>query len=212
MTKKERAAHITERLNEIYGTDLKCYLEYDPEKPWQLLFATMLSAQCTDARVNMVTPELFRTFPTLESFAEAEIEDVEKLIFSTGFYHNKAKNMILAAEALLRDFDGKLPETIEELTGLPGVGRKTANVVRGNIFGQESIVVDTHVKRISRLLGLTDEKDPEKVEFDLMKVLPKEQWILYNHQVIMHGRTVCISGRPKCETCGLKDLCKNKPG
>ncbi len=210
MTKKERARLITERLNEVYGLDLECYLQYDREKPWQLLFATMLSAQCTDARVNMVTPALFEAYPTLEDMAAADVSEVEKYIFSTGFYHNKAKNMVAAAGVLLSDFDGKLPDTIEELTSLPGVGRKTANVILGNIFHKKSIVVDTHVKRISRLLGLTEEKDPEKVEYDLMKLLPESQWILYNHQVIMHGRKVCISGRPRCMECPLSDLCKGR--
>ena len=210
MTKKERAELVCEKLNQEYGTDLTCYLEYDPEKPWQLLFATILSAQCTDERVNMVTRELFKKYPTLEAVAAADISEFEKDIYSTGFYKNKAKNIISCANALLCDFDGVLPDDIDVLTTLPGVGRKTANVVRGHIFNQDSIVVDTHVKRVSRLLGLTKEEDPVKIELDLMKVVPKSQWILYNHQIIAHGRTVCIARRPKCSECALRDVCKNK--
>lgn len=209
MTKKERAEAVCEKLNQEYGTDLTCYLEYDPEKPWQLLFATILSAQCTDERVNMVTRELFKKYPTLEAVAGADISEFEKDIYSTGFYKNKAKNIISCANALLCDFDGKLPDDIDVLTSLPGVGRKTANVVRGHIFNQDSIVVDTHVKRVSRLLGLTKEEDPVKIEFDLMKVVPKSQWILYNHQIIAHGRQICIANRPKCSQCVLRDVCKN---
>lgn len=209
MTKKERAEAVCEKLNQEYGTDLTCYLEYDPEKPWQLLFATILSAQCTDERVNMVTRELFKKYQTLEDVAGADISEFEKDIYSTGFYKNKAKNIISCANALLCDFDGELPDDIDVLTSLPGVGRKTANVVRGHIFNQDSIVVDTHVKRVSRLLGLTKEEDPVKIEFDLMKVVPKSQWILYNHQIIAHGRQICIANRPKCSQCVLRDVCKN---
>ena len=209
MTRKERAAAVCDRLNEEYGTDLKCYLTFDEDKPWQLLFATILSAQCTDARVNMVTPGLFAKYPDLESVAEADIKDFEKEIFSIGFYHNKARNIIACANALIEDFGGEVPEAIDDLVTLPGVGRKTANVVRGNIFEKESIVVDTHVKRISRLLGLTKEEDPVKIEFDLMKIVPKSQWILYNHQIIAHGRRICIARRPKCSECILRDLCKS---
>ena len=209
MTKKDRAALVCEELNKEYGTDLKCYLHYDPDKPWQLLIATILSAQCTDERVNMVTPDLFEKYPTLEALADAELKELEEVIHSVGFFHNKAKNIKLCAGALLENFGGELPSDIDDLTSLPGVGRKTANVARGNIYGIESVVVDTHVKRISRLLGLTNEKDPVKIEFDLMKVLPKHQWTLYNHQIIAHGRRVCISGRPRCSECCLRELCKS---
>ncbi len=210
MTKKERAAGVCEKLNEEYGTDLRCYLEYDHEKPWQLLFATILSAQCTDERVNIVTKDLYKKYPELSDIAGADLKEFEKDIFSIGFYHNKAKNIIACANVLLEDFDGEVPSDIDELTSLPGVGRKTANVIRGNIFNIQSIVVDTHVKRVSKLLGLTNEDDPEKVERDLMKILPKEQWILYNFQVIAHGRKVCVARRPACMNCVLYDLCKNK--
>jgi len=210
MTRKERAEAVCSLLNTEYGTDLTCYLEYDREKPWQLLFATILSAQCTDERVNMVTRTLFKKYPTLKDFADADIEAFEKDIYSIGFYRNKAKNIISCANALIQDFDGELPSDIDILTTLPGVGRKTANVIRGHIFNEASIVVDTHVKRVSRLLGLTKEENPVKIEYDLMKVVPKSQWILYNHQIIAHGRTVCIANRPKCSMCVLKEVCKNK--
>ena len=209
MTKKQRAAEVCRLLNKEYGTDLRCYLEYDSEKPWQLLFATILSAQCTDERVNIVTRELFKKYPTLESVAAADIAEFEKDIYSIGFYRNKAKNIISCAKALIEDFDGQVPSDIDELTSLPGVGRKTANVIRGNIFGINSIVVDTHVKRVSTLLGLTKDEDPVKIEFELMKLLPEDQWILYNFQVIAHGRKVCIARRPQCENCVLKEACKH---
>ena len=209
MTKKQRAAEVCRLLNKEYGTDLRCYLEYDPEKPWQLLFATILSAQCTDERVNIVTRELFKKYPTLEAVAAADIVEFEKDIYSIGFYRNKAKNIISCANALIEDFDGQVPSDIDELTSLPGVGRKTANVIRGNIFGINSIVVDTHVKRVSTLLGLTKDEDPVKIEFELMKLLPEDQWILYNFQVIAHGRKVCIARRPQCENCVLKEACKH---
>ena len=210
MNKKERAQKVCQILNQEYGEHTKTYLEYDEEKPWQLLFATILSAQCTDDRVNMVTKDLYKKYPTLKSIAEADQEEFEKDIYSIGFYHNKAKNIISCAEVLLRDYDGKVPSDIDELTSLPGVGRKTANVVRGNVYRINSIVVDTHVKRVSKLLGLTSNDDPVKVEFDLMKVLPKEQWISYNHQVIAHGRKVCVARRPKCNECVLAEVCKGK--
>ena len=209
MTKKQRAAEVCRLLNKEYGTDLRCYLEYDPEKPWQLLFATILSAQCTDERVNIVTRELFKKYPTLEAVAAADIAEFEKDIYSIGFYRNKAKNIISCAKALLDDFGGQVPSDIDELTSLPGVGRKTANVIRGNIFGINSIVVDTHVKRVSTLLGLTKDEDPVKIEFELMKLLPEDQWILYNFQVIAHGRKVCIARRPQCENCVLREACKH---
>ena len=206
MTKKERARLVTEALNREYGTEMVTYLHF--ETPWQLLFATILSAQCTDDRVNMVTEELFRKYRSVEDFANADLAELEKEIYSTGFYKNKAKNLIACAKALLKRFNGEVPSDIDDLVSLPGVGRKTANVVRGNIFHIDSIVVDTHVKRVSRLVGLTDETDPTKVEFDLMKILPQEQWTLYNVQAIAVGRTWCISGRPKCRDCILSDCCK----
>ena len=207
MTKKEKqqVAEICRILNETYGTDYKCYLNH--ENAWQLLIATMLSAQCTDARVNIVTKDLFVKYPTLQAFADADIKELEKDIYSTGFYKNKAKNIIGWAKKLISEYGGEVPSDIESLTKLDGVGRKTANVIRGNIYHEPSIVVDTHVKRISRLLGLTDSDDPVKIEHELMEKLPKEQWILYNIQIITLGRTICIARRPKCAECALNRVC-----
>ncbi|HOO79790.1 MAG TPA: endonuclease III [Lachnospiraceae bacterium] len=206
MTKK-KIEELLKRMDAQYGTEVVCYLHY--ETPWQLLFATIMSAQCTDARVNLVTKDLFVRYPTLEAFATASLPEMERAIHSTGFYHNKAKNIIGCAQALLRDYGGVVPSAIEELVALPGVGRKTANVIRGNIYHEPSIVVDTHVKRIAGKLGLTKEEEPEKVERDLMRVLPKEHWILFNIQVIALGRSICTAPRPSCEECFLQDLCEN---
>ena len=209
MTKKQRAEMICERLNEIYGTDLVCYLEY--EEPWQLLISTIMSAQCTDKRVNMVAKQLYKKFPNIEALADANLSELEETIKSVGLYKSKAKNIISCAKDIVEKFDGEVPKTIEDLTSLAGVGRKTANVIRGNVFKEASIVVDTHVKRVSRLLGLAKEEDPEKIEYELMKVLPKKQWILYNIQIIAHGRSICVARSPKCDLCKLKDLCLNHP-
>lgn len=206
MTK--RTEEILRRLDEVYSTDYKCYLHY--ETPWQLLFATILSAQCTDERVNIVTKDLFRKYDSLEKFAGADLKEMEQDIHSTGFYHNKAKNIIGCAQALLHKHGGEVPRSIEELTALPGVGRKTANVIRGNIYHDPSVVVDTHVKRISKRLGLSKSDDPEKVEQELMKVLPRDHWILYNIQIITFGRSICTARSPKCEECFLKDFCKER--
>ena len=205
---RERVAEILELLDKEYGTDYKCYLHY--ETPWQLLIATMLSAQCTDARVNIVTKDLFVKYPTLEAFASADLEELEQDIKSTGFYHNKAKNIIACCQKLLTEFHGEVPHEIEALTSLAGVGRKTANVIRGNIFHDASIVVDTHVKRISRKLGFTKEEDPEKIEFELMKVLPEDHWILYNIHIITLGRSICTARNPKCSECFLQEKCPGR--
>ncbi len=205
---KKKTGQILALLDENYGTEYRCYLNY--QTPEQLLIATMLSAQCTDARVNQVTEKLFVKYPDLTAFAMAELKELERDIFSTGFYHNKAKNIIACAQVLLKEYQGIVPNTIEELTALPGVGRKTANVVLGNIFHIESIVVDTHVKRISKKLGLTKQTDPEKVEKDLMKELPKDHWILYNIQLIRLGREICVARSPKCEECFLKEVCDGR--
>lgn len=203
MTKRTR--EILDRLNKEYGTEYRCYLNH--ENPWQLLIAVILSAQCTDARVNIVTKDLFQKYDSLEKFANADIKELEKDIHSTGFYHNKAKNIIACAERILVEYGGEVPRELEDLLTLAGVGRKTANVIRGNIYHEPSIVVDTHVKRISKRLGFTKEEDPVKIEFDLMKVLPKEHWILYNIQIITFGRTICTARTPKCSECFLKDFC-----
>lgn len=204
----KRTREILNRLDEAYGTEYICYLNH--ETPWQLLIAVILSAQCTDARVNIVTKDLFQKYDTLEKFANADLAELEQDIKSTGFYHNKAKNIISCAKTLVYEYGGEVPRTLEELTSLAGVGRKTANVIRGNIYHDPSIVVDTHVKRISQRLGFTKETDPEKIEYDLMKVLPKDHWILYNIQIITFGRQICFARSPKCENCFLQDLCKSK--
>ena len=205
MAVSKRTKEILAILDEQYSVDYKCYLEH--ETPWQLLIATQLSAQCTDARVNIVTRDLFKKYTSVEAFANADLKELEQDIHSTGFYHNKAKNIIACCKKLLLEYHGEVPHTIEELTGLAGVGRKTANVIRGNVFHEPSIVVDTHVKRISKRLGLTTEEDPEKVEYALMKVLPKDHWILYNIQIIMFGREICEARSPKCEQCRLTKYC-----
>ena len=206
MTSK-KVSDILNALDEAYGTEYKCYLDHD--SAWQLLIATILSAQCTDARVNIVTKDLFKKYPGVEYFAKADIKELEEDIRSTGFYHNKAKNIIACCQMLVDKYAGEVPSDIDSLTSLPGVGRKTANVIRGNIYNEPSIVVDTHVKRISGLLGLTKEVDPVKIEFDLMKKLPKDHWIIYNIHIIRLGRTICIANRPKCEECMLNKYCSH---
>ncbi|MBQ7676761.1 MAG: endonuclease III [Lachnospiraceae bacterium] len=208
MTKAARVSEVCRILDEMYGTEKIIYLEH--ENTWQLLFATILSAQCTDARVNLVTRDLYQKYTSLEDFANADLAGLEEDIHSTGFYHNKAKNIIACARRLLNDFGGEVPTTIEELTSLPGVGRKTANVIRGNVFEDPSIVVDTHVKRISKRLGLTKKDDPTEVEFELMKVLPKEHWIRYNMQIITLGRTICPARKPHCGECPLYEVCTSR--
>ena len=208
MKEEARIRRILELLDNEYGTQMATYLEY--ENAWQLLFATILSAQCTDARVNLVTKELYKKYDSLEKFAGAEQEELEKEIFSTGFYHNKAKNIIACAKALLERHGGEVPTDIESLTALPGVGRKTANVVRGNIYGIPSIVVDTHVKRIAKRLGLTQSDDPVKVEFDLMEKIPQDHWILINLDLIALGRSICKSQRPDCAACFMAEVCPSR--
>ncbi len=204
MTK--RTKEILGRLDEAYGREYRCYLDH--ENPWQLLIAVILSAQCTDARVNIVTKELFQKYDSLEKFAAAELKELEQDIHSTGFYHNKAKNIIACARRILTEYQGEVPRELDDLLTLAGVGRKTANVIRGNVYEEPSIVVDTHVKRISNRLGFTKEEDPVKIEFDLMKALPKDHWILYNIQIITLGRTICTARSPKCSQCFLEDLCR----
>ena len=202
---KRRVEQILARLDERYGTEKICYLNYN--EPWQLLVAVILSAQCTDARVNIVTGPLFKRYPTPRGLAEADQKEVEEYIHSAGFYVTKARNIIACCRRLVDVYGGEVPKTLEELVTLAGVGRKTANVIRGNIYDDPSIVVDTHVKRISGKLGFTKEKDPEKIEYDLMKVLPKDHWILYNMHIITLGREICTARSPKCGQCFLKDLC-----
>ena len=206
MDKKECAAKAVELLKKEYP-DAVCSLEY--QKPHELLIATRLAAQCTDARVNIVTKELFVKYPTLEAFADCDVKELEKDIYSTGFYKNKAKNIKACAEKLIAEYGGEVPSDLDELIKLDGVGRKTANVIRGNIYHEPSIVVDTHVKRISKKLGLSKSDDPVVVEQELMKVLPREQWILYNIQIITHGRTICTARNPKCGECPLNSVCRD---
>ncbi len=205
---EERVRQVLARLDEAYGTEVRCYLNHD--NPWQLLIAVMLSAQCTDARVNIVTKDLFVKYDSLEKFAQADLKELEQDIHSTGFYHNKAKNIIACTNRLLEVYGGQVPDTMEDLLSLAGVGRKTANVILGNVYGKPSIVVDTHVKRISRKLGFTATDDPEQAEYQLMKVLPEEKWILYNIHLITLGRSICIARSPKCSQCFLRDLCPGR--
>lgn len=202
---KKNTKAILEALEREYGTEHVCYLNH--ENALQLLIATMLSAQCTDARVNIVTESLFQKYITAEDFANADLKELEQEIHSTGFYHNKAKNIIACCRQLVEKYGGEVPNDLDALTSLAGVGRKTANVVRGNIFHEPSVVVDTHVKRISKKLGLTKNDDPVKVEFDLMKELPKDWWILWNIHIIRLGRTICKAPTPKCEQCFLQEYC-----
>ena len=208
MAVAKRTEEILKRFDEMYGTEPICYLNH--VNAWQLLIAVILSAQCTDARVNIVTKDLFQKYDTLEKFAYADVTEMEQDIKPTGFYHNKARNIIGCARRLVEEYKGEVPSDLEDLLTLPGVGRKTANVIRGNIYGEPSIVVDTHVKRISNRLGFTKEQEPEKIEFDLMKKIPKDHWIMYNIQVISFGRSVCMARSPKCHECFLSDLCKAK--
>ena len=203
---KKRTIEILNIIDDMYGTDMRCYLNH--ENAWQLLIATILSAQCTDARVNIVTDSLFKKYTSIKDFANASLSELENDIKPTGFYHNKAKNIIECCKKLHYEYNDEVPSSIEELTSLSGVGRKTANVIRGNIFNEPSIVVDTHVKRISNRLALTKESDPVKIEFDLMKELPKDHWILFNIQIITFGGEICSARSPKCEQCRLKKYCK----
>lgn len=205
MKKAERVNKIIEALDEHYSVQKKCWLDY--ESAGQLLIATILSAQCTDARVNIVTKDLFVKYPDMAAFAAADLKELEKDIHSTGFYHNKAKNIIACAQMVVGEYGGEIPSDIDKLTALPGVGRKTANVIRGNIYDIPSIVVDTHVGRISRKLGLTKSEDPVRVEKDLEKALPKDHWILWNIQIIAHGRSICTARSPKCGECFLAEYC-----
>ena len=204
----KRVDAILKALDEAYP-DAVCALHH--KTPWELLVATILSAQCTDVRVNMVTPELFRRFPTLQAMAKASLPELEELIRTTGFFRNKAKSIQGAAKKIIADFGGAVPETLAELITIPGAARKTANVVLGVSFGKaEGVVVDTHVFRISRRLELAKGDTAEKVEQELMHVLPRDRWISFSHQVIQHGRKVCLARNPKCRECNLEPLCRSK--
>ena len=201
---KSRARRIIRELSSLYPK-APCALVFDG--PLQLLIATILSAQCTDARVNLVTPALFARYPDAAAFANADRSELERLIQSTGFFRNKAHNIQLCCQALVANHDGQVPSTMEELTPLPGVGRKTANVVLGNAFAVPGIPVDTHVGRLSRRMGLTVQTDPVKVELELMKLIPKKEWTMFGHRMIHHGRGVCHARRPLCEECSLATFC-----
>ena len=202
--KRRRVLRIIRRLRRVYP-DSRCALYFST--PWELLVATVLSAQCTDKLVNQVTPALFKKYPSERAFAAAKSGEVEKAIHSTGFYRNKTKNILGAAKAVLERFGGEVPSRMEDLVTLPGVGRKTANVILGNAFGVPGIPVDTHMIRINRLLGLTRHADPVKIEFDLMELVPEKQWTLYSHLIIHHGRARCVARRPDCRHCEVRDLC-----
>ncbi len=205
MKREERAQSIIKILKKEFP-EAKCALDH--ATPFQLLVATILSAQCTDERVNKVTPELFKRYPDAKALSLAPLATIEELIHSTGFYHNKANSLIGCAQALMQEYNGEVPQTLDELVVLPGVGRKTANVVLGNCFNiAEGVVVDTHVKRISFLLGLTKQTNVEKIEQDLMKVFKKQDWVLISHLIILHGRKTCIARRPKCSECVLQKIC-----
>lgn len=205
---QERITAILKALDEAYP-NAECALHH--RSPWELLVATILSAQCTDVRVNMVTPELFRRFPTPQAMAKAGLPELEQLIKTTGFFRNKAKSIQGAARKIIADFGGKVPETLDELITVPGAARKTANVVLGVSFGKaEGIVVDTHVFRIARRLELAKGDTPQKVEQELMQVIPRDHWIAFSHQIIHHGRQVCIARNPKCKDCNLETLCRSK--
>ena len=201
----ERVQAILDRLDARYPA-ASCALHHN--SAWELLVATILSAQCTDVRVNMVTPMLFEKYPTPDAFASLKPEDIEDDIRSTGFFRNKSKSLVGAARKVIGDFGGEVPRTMDELLTIPGVARKTANVVLGSWYKiADGVVVDTHVQRISRRLELTRNEEPVKIEQDLMKVIPRDRWILFSHQIILHGRAICIARRPKCVDCPLETLC-----
>jgi endonuclease-3 len=201
----ERIAEILKRLDQLYP-DVTCALTHT--SAWELLVATILSAQSTDVNVNRVTPELFRKYPTVEAFAALTPEQLEPDVRSTGFFRNKSKSVVGAAKKIVADFGGTVPDEMENLLTLPGVARKTANVVLGSWFKKAGgVVVDTHVHRISRRLELTTNNDPQKIEQDLMRVIPREKWILFSHQIIWHGRKLCIARKPKCAECALENIC-----
>jgi len=203
--KNKRVEKILAALDQLYP-QATCALRH--RDAWQLLVATILSAQCTDKRVNEVTPGLFRKYPTIQDFAAANQEELAQDVRSTGFFNNKSKALINAARKILADFGGKVPRTMDEMLAIPGAARKTANVVLGTAYGIASgVVVDTHVQRIAGRLDLTREKDPVKIERDLMKIIPEDQWIQFSHQLILHGRSLCVARRPRCADCPLDPLC-----
>lgn len=204
MTAKEKVIHIRKIFNEIYK-DAKCSLVYST--PIELLVATQLSAQCTDARVNIVTKDLFQKYKSVDDFANASQSELEQDIKSTGFYRNKAKNIIACCKTIIREFDRKVPNNIDDLLKLSGVGRKTANLILGEIYNIPSIVVDTHCMRLSHRIGLTKAQNPTKIEFELMKILPKDYYTQFCHQLVWHGREICDARKPKCNNCKIHNYC-----
>lgn len=204
MTRKEKIKILRERFERMYP-DSNCTLKY--ESAFQLLIATQLAAQCTDARVNIVTETLFKKYPSIESFANASVSELENDIRSTGFYHNKAKNIIACSKRIIEEFSGEVPRTMEDLLRLEGTGRKTANLVLGDAFDIPGIVIDTHAMRLSKRIGLTKEETPEKIEKDLMKFIPMSYWTMYGHHMVDHGRAICNARNPKCESCRISDIC-----
>lgn len=206
MTKKQRALSAVSALKERYPEAI-CSLE--SKNPLELLIATRLSAQCTDARVNMVTPALFEKYKTLEDYCNADVADVEEIIRSCGFFKTKAKDIVGMAQMIRDKFGGQVPDSIEKLTSLPGVGRKTANLIMGDVYKQPAVVADTHLIRISNLLGLVDTKDPKKVELEMKKLLPPEESNDFCHRCVLFGREICIARRPKCDICPMKEFCKS---
>ena len=206
MDKKELAAKAVELLKKEYP-DALCSLEY--VKPHELLFATRLAAQCTDARVNMVTPVLYSKYPTLEALAEADEQDISDIIRSCGFYKTKAHDISMASKILVKEYGGIVPDTVEELIKLPGIGRKTANLVVGDIYGKPAVVCDTHCIRITNLLGFTSTKDPAKCEIELRKILDPKESNNFCHRMVLHGRAVCVARRPQCDKCVLSEICEH---
>jgi endonuclease-3 len=208
---EESIQQKTKRACKIIGILRRTYpdarVTLDCTTPLELLVAAILAAQCTDERVNLTTPELFRKYPTAEAFASADEKELQDIIRPTGFFRQKTRSIIEMTQDIVAKFDGKVPDTIEELTSLHGVGRKTANLILGEVYGKQAIVVDTHVKRVSARLGLTDQTDPTKIEFDLMKVIPEENWTEVNHLLVAHGRAICKAPTPLCDRCPVLELC-----
>ena len=205
MTQKERVAKLRELLDKAYP-DVKCSLDF--ETPVEMLVAVQLSAQCTDARVNIVTKELFKKYKTAEDFANADINELQEYIKSAGFYKNKSKNIIACCKRLVEVYDGKVPDTMEDLLTLAGTGRKTANLILGDLYGKSAVVVDTHCMRLSRRIGLTKEEEPQKIEMDLKKIVPPDYQLRLCHQFVYHGRAVCTARSPKCDVCPIYEVCK----
>ena len=208
MDNKQKAKIVVKSLKKVYGDEIPCYLHYHKNKPYEFLFAVMLSAQCKDERVNIVTKTLYKKYPSLNSFSRAKVSELEKDIYSIGFYNNKAKNIIETANMLIEKYNGKVPSNFDDLISLKGVGRKTANVVLGSLYGVPSMAVDTHVNRISNRLFKLDLKDPDKLEEKLKQIVDKKDWVLWNTHIIAFGRDICKARNPRCDVCFLRKLCK----